>query len=325
MTYQIQHRKYARRFRKPLQTGSQTWEFREGIIIRLEDSMGNVGFGEVAPIAGFQVEKLEEAEEWLGQLKGCWDRDQEMVPRDLPCCGFAISSALGWIEGIFEIGKIQEKETAGLLPAGHAALGVQVERKRDGFETFKWKIGVGKLEDELKIAKELAKSGKIRLDANGSLKEGELTEWISMLEASQNLEVLEQPLSPGNWQKAQELADQKNVAHKIALDEEVTTSDQFEKVRDAGFRGKFVVKSALAGWITKERWKDAIHSSALETAIGKETALRLAVDSKECLGFGVGELFEEDGLELHSKTSKIEVGAIGIPEMEKIWARIKNC
>ena len=326
VSYSIQYKKYQRDFRKPLRTASQRWAVREGIVVRLEDGQGRIGFGEVAPVFGFGGERVEEAEDWLKSLGGVWGPCEKKVPGNLPCCQFAISGALGWIHGDFEVeGGICEMETAGLLPSGEAAIAMQQEMLGDGFGVFKWKIGVGEVREEMEIAMYLAEKGRIRLDANGGLEEAEMVEWCKFLKEQESIEFLEQPLAKGMWRRVKELAEELEVGERLALDEEVTRGEEIPKIRAEGWPGLFVVKSALAGWIGKERFPDAIHSSALETSIGKETALRLAVGSMRCLGFGVGELLEDDGLDLHTNRCRIAVGKVGELEMQNVWERISSC
>ena len=288
----------------------------------MEDAEGRIGYGEVAPIAGFGVESLEDAEAWLQSLKGKWIED---VPKKLPCCGFALSGALAWISGNLGLIETKSLETAGLLPSGESSISTQEALIARGFKTFKWKIGVGKTEEELKIAENLVSKGKLRLDANGSLNKACLEKWLQWIQKTENIEFIEQPLSPGNWRTAQEMAKKMGMEKKIALDEEVATNEQIARMLENGFEGKVVIKSALTGWIEGEQLKDAIHSSALETAVGKETALRLAVGSTHAVGFGVGDLFEEDELESHSSGPQISVGSIGTEEFEKVWETISSC
>lgn len=324
--YSIQYKKYQRHFRKPLQTASQTWAIREGMVLRMEDGDGRIGFGEVAPVLGFGVENLSDAEAWLQSLGGICEPGASRVPDSLPCCQFAISGALGWIHGDFELeGGPCEMETAGLLPAGEAAITQQEQMLAEGYRVFKWKIGVGAVKQELEIAETLAQRGRVRLDANGGLDETSMVEWFKFMQENDNIEFLEQPLPVGEWQGVQELAEKFGLGERVALDEEVATREDIRKMRNEGWSGLFVIKSALAGWIGEERFKEAIHSSALETGIGKEVALRLAVGSEHCLGFGVGKLLEEDGLDLHTHRSRIAVGQIGVEEMQNIWERISSC
>ncbi len=321
MRYQLQHRKYARPFIRPLETAAGCWEAREGIIVRLEDEEGRVGFGEVAPLPAFGSERLGDARDWLASLGGKWE-DGMVVPGELGCCGFAVSGALRWLEGKFEKGdRGATLETAALLPAGEAALARQEELLAGGYQVFKWKVGIGSMGQEMEIAHELASKGKLRLDGNMGLGE-DLERWLEWMAGEADIEFLEQPWPKGRWEEVQRLAQKYALEKRMALDEEVTSSKEFGRLREAGWQGLFVLKSALAGAIEEDAGEGVIHSSALETGIGRETALRLAVGSGFAVGFGVGDLFGDNGLELHPAASTITTGLVGTKEMEAIWERI---
>ena len=63
MTWRFSHKTYQLPLRAPLRTAHGPWAEREGIIVRLEDEAGRVGFGEIAPIPWFGTETMAEAEE----------------------------------------------------------------------------------------------------------------------------------------------------------------------------------------------------------------------------------------------------------------------
>lgn len=321
MRYQLQLRKYARPFKRPLETAAGCWEAREGIIVRLEDEEGRVGFGEVAPLPAFGSERLGDARDWLASLGGKWE-DGMVVPGELGCCGFAVSGALRWLEGKFEKeDRGATLETAALLPTGEAALARQEELLARGYQVFKWKVGIGSMGQEMEIAHELASKGKLRLDGNMGLGE-DLERWLEWMAGEADVEFMEQPWPTGRWAEVQRLAQIHGVESRMALDEEVTSRKDIRKLREAGWQGLFVLKSALAGAIEEDAGEGVIHSSALETGIGRETALRLAVGSGFAVGFGVGDLFGDNGLELHPAASTITTGLVGTKEMEAIWERI---
>jgi O-succinylbenzoate synthase len=46
----LELRSYRRPFRQPLKTSHGLWSLREGILLRLTDAEGRVGWGEIAPI-----------------------------------------------------------------------------------------------------------------------------------------------------------------------------------------------------------------------------------------------------------------------------------
>ena len=64
------------------------------------------------------------------------------------------------------------RAVAALLPSGKQALDLIEPRAEAGFRTFKWKVGVGSVADELvlldDICGRLSGGAKLRLDANGA-------------------------------------------------------------------------------------------------------------------------------------------------------------
>ena len=63
MVYLFEFKRYCQPLQLPLRTAHGVWAKREGLIIRLEDESGAVGYGEIAPIPWFGSETLAEAEE----------------------------------------------------------------------------------------------------------------------------------------------------------------------------------------------------------------------------------------------------------------------
>ncbi|MCD8481330.1 MAG: hypothetical protein LR015_00825 [Verrucomicrobia bacterium] len=60
MRYHMQWKVYTRRFRVPLETAYGIWSERTGVLLRLEDDAGRVGFGEAAPLDQFGGETLQD-------------------------------------------------------------------------------------------------------------------------------------------------------------------------------------------------------------------------------------------------------------------------
>jgi O-succinylbenzoate synthase len=308
MNYSLQYKVYRRPFQNALETARGPWRIREGIVLRLKDAQEKVGFGEVAPIEDFGTESLADAEAFLKSLKGTWDGK---IPGKLPCSAFGLGCAEGWINDRFST-ITATLETAALLPAGERAVAVMDEKLAAGFRTFKWKMGVGDPDSEKKIAATLAGRGTLRLDANGGLDIKQTKDWLGFLDTLPGVEYLEQPLPRGRWRECFPLNGQFKTP--IALDEDASEAHDWP--------GPLVIKPALAGNIPATTNMDSIYSSALETSIGKEAALRLAMYCTRAIGFGVRELFPEDGLDLHDAGPRINVGTIGTPEMKEIWERI---
>lgn len=108
MNYFVDFRLYSRPFIQPLQTYHGVWKTREGIIIRLTDTTGKIGWGEIAPLPWFGSESLSEAWLFCQGLKGLITVEQvKLIPDSLPSCQFGFESAL---EGI-KLGHKQTQKT----------------------------------------------------------------------------------------------------------------------------------------------------------------------------------------------------------------------
>jgi O-succinylbenzoate synthase len=340
-------RPYRRRFVRSLTTSHGNWDIRDGIILRLTDETGRVGWGEIAPISWFGSETVEQALEFCHQLPAeITDEIIFSIPDELPACQFGFESAFEGL-GISDwgLGTREDKEDeknnlitpnsctdvinrvststsslsySGLLPAGEATLNQWETLWKQGYRTFKWKIGVDAIANELKIFKSLTQalpaSAKLRLDANGGLSYEEANLWLwncDNIRANQALlleiEFIEQPLPVGQLQGMLELSMCYGTA--IALDESVATLKQLECCYQQGWRGIFVIKPGIVGSPSRLRRFcqhhkiDAVFSSVFETAIGRVAALQLAAElslHNRAVGFGVNHFFEQDETWLHN-------------------------
>jgi O-succinylbenzoate synthase len=190
-----------------------------------------------------------------------------------------------------------------LLPTGEVVLDSwQIPWER-GYRTFKWKIGVAAIADELAVFEQLMavlpKTARLRLDANGGLTRQDAGQWLQV--AQGRVEFLEQPLPPEELDAMLEMSAQYSTP--IALDESVATLDRFEICYERGWRGIFVIKAAIAGspqrlrQFCREHQPDVVFSSVFETEIGRQAALQLAAELSSpdrAVGFGVDRWFTEE-------------------------------
>ncbi len=190
-----------------------------------------------------------------------------------------------------------------LLPTGETALQSWQRAWDEGYSTFKWKIGVGSFEEEIKIfnqlIKMLPKSVKLRLDANGGLTWEEANSWLKICDCAGIVEFLEQPLPPEKFQSILTMCTEYDTA--IALDESVATMDELEDCYQKGWRGIFVIKAGIAGspkrlfQFCQDYNIDTVFSSVFETSIARQMALQLAGKlSHRAVGFGVNHWFVDD-------------------------------
>jgi O-succinylbenzoate synthase len=321
MQYRFEFRPYQQRFVRSLFTSHGTWDIREGIILRLTDETGKIGWGEIAPISWFGSETLEQA------LEFCYELPEEItqetifsIPDQLPACQFGFESAWetnrptpkAYARRALDAKNAKFFCYSGLLPAGEAALQTWQSLWEQGYRTFKWKIGVYPIAKELEIfellTQTLPASAKLRLDANGGLSYEEAKLWLRACDnikaneqLSLEIEFIEQPLSVDQFEAMLELSYGYKTA--IALDESVATLNQLATYFKQGWRGIFVIKPGIVGSPSRLRQFcqqhkiDAVFSSVFETAIGRQAALQLAAElsqANRAVGFGVNHWFAQE-------------------------------
>ncbi len=303
--YQFTFIPYQRRFRQPLKTSHGVWEVREGIIICLTDGEGKEGWGEIAPLPWFGSETLVAAEKFCRELPSQVSKTTIFaIPEQLPACQFAFESALEELET--DLHKLNPKHSlkySYLLPAGEDALTSLQLYSKSRELTFKWKIGLAPVQEELAIFHQLIKNlpsaAKLRLDANGGLNLEKAQGWLKAADStSGTVEYLEQPLAPSQFMAM--LALSSEYATPLALDESVATLKQLEDCYRQGWRSIFVIKAAIAGSprrlrkLCQQYHIDTVFSSVLATEVGRKAALRLATELSSphrAVGFGVDRWF----------------------------------
>jgi len=301
--YQLHFDVYRYPFKQPLKTHHGTWSIREGIIVQLLDEKGSIGRGEIAPLSEFGSETLSEARQFIEQLgKEISKADIFTIPDRFPACQFALESAWEEIENKEETNN-SPLSFSYLLPAGNLALEQWQNLYDRGGRTFKWKIAVEPIADELKIFQQLIRrlpnDTKIRLDANGGLNLEMAKHWLEATEKIENIEFIEQPLPEKNLLDMIKLNTEYST--DIALDESVSTLTKLEQCYRQGWRGIYVIKAAIAGSpqrlrkICQEYAIDLVFSSVFETKIGRKAVLKLAKElasPRHALGFGVESWFD---------------------------------
>lgn len=307
MSFLVQFRPYQRKFAQPLKTHHGLWQVRAGILVRITDSGQRVGYGEIAPLPWFGSESYAQAWAFCQALAGPLTSAQvQAIPASLPACQFGLESAL---EDCLNPAKwLPEKlglANSALLPAGKAALQGWRSLYSQGSRTFKWKIGVAPLEEEIQhfkaLLQDLPTCVKLRLDANGGLTLAEAETWLAICDAqAPGVEFLEQPLAIAQFDAMQTLSSRYKTT--LALDESVATLVQLQQCQQQGWRGVFVVKPAIAGspnhlrQFCQQHSLDVVFSSVFETAIGRRAGLRLAAElsrPERAVGYGVSHWFAD--------------------------------
>jgi O-succinylbenzoate synthase len=334
--YRFAYRRYNLPFRQPVRTAHGVWAAREGLLLRLENESGAVSHGEVAPIAWFGTETVDEAEAVCRDLgENVSGSILAAVPERCGCLRFALASALSAtsIEGKKAL------SVAALLPAGRTALEVIAPKAEAGFRTFKWKVGVADIADELALLDDLIaklpNGAKLRLDANGAWDRRKAERWLERC-AERPVEFIEQPCFAEASHGAAAcgrmddtlLGLANDYPTPIGLDESVVSAGDVVRWLERGWPGVFVVKPALLGDAAAviarlEKAKaHVVFSSALETAVGAKAALRLAFafgGEPRALGFGVWPLFQDSRFDGPYQAPFIRVQDVLAINEEAVW------
>jgi O-succinylbenzoate synthase len=330
MEYRLRWSSYRRPFSVPLRNAYGEWYEREGLVVRLEDESGRVGYGEVAPLPEFGSETLEQAERYFSS---CGERLSleaiERIPVDLRCCRFALGSAAWMIESP-DVAYLF-RNTA-LLPTGEAALDAVPEFLSLGYRTFKMKIAVHPMPREVSLVHGLLElmppDARLRLDANGSLAESSFQRWCASLEGRRGVEFVEQPMSPGVELTMRRIAGAHDLP--VALDESLSTVDSVDEAlgRTAWF-GPLVLKSALLGFPAQllrslERARNPlVFSSVFETGIGLHNGLRIASAAGARMPVGYGTInYFSDELSLYADPAMLTSEGVTHDRLESLWQTI---
>ncbi|MCW5549859.1 MAG: o-succinylbenzoate synthase [Opitutaceae bacterium] len=315
MMHRLQYRRYRLPFRVPLRTAHGVWTEREGLLLRLEDETGRVGWGEAAVLPWFGTETADEAEAACRALGEYFDgAELGRVPAGLGCLRQALTAALD--DGAMPAAA-KPLPVAALLPAGRTALLRVGPLAEAGYRVFKWKVGVEPAGDELALFDDLCArlpdGGRLRLDANGAWDRRTAEKWLERA-AERPVEFVEQPC----FAKASHGADllrrtedlllglAADYPTPLALDESLVGEADVGRWLERGWRGVFVLKPSLCGEVgaTMARLAAAkamvVFSSALETAVGAKAALTAAFrwpGEPRALGFGVWPLFADGRLD----------------------------
>ncbi|MEI6106273.1 MAG: o-succinylbenzoate synthase [Opitutae bacterium] len=299
MYYSFQYKRYQLPLAAALRTAHGVWTVREGIILRLEDEAGQVGYGEIAPIPWLGTETLLEAEETCRKFGDQVSADLlAAVPESQGCVRFALAMAQRRSAPAPVTTRLP---VAALLSAGRPAVKQLSAQLEAGYLAFKWKVGVFPVDEELGILDDLLSRlpapAKLRLDANAAWTSRQAERWLARC-AECPIEFVEQPVAPAEEDALLGLAGDYPV--KLALDESVVRLAEARRWQALGWPGVFVLKPALAGplaeviaWIAATS-PDVVISSALETALARTEILRAVLSqplTKRALGFGLGAVY----------------------------------
>lgn len=333
MDFQLAFRRYSLEFRHPVRTSKGSWDRREGILIRVERPDGTVGFGEAAPVPSFGRETADEVE---AACRNLGDKVGEDTPGMLsPGLGTLRNALAGALAAGAGAPAHRSLSVAALLPPGKAALVEGPAKAEAGFRAFKWKVGVGSPSDEMAILDDLLGAlpggSRMRLDANGAWDARTAGKWLGYA-SDRPIEFVEQPLAVDSRNFEDSLCGlAADFPVPIALDESIGSNEDLGHWLGLGWKGFFVVKPSLLGDARRALASleaanaSVVFSSALETAVGAQAALRLAFawrGKPVALGFGVWPLFSDSTFDGPSASPFMRIEDVERINPESLWNAI---
>ena len=229
MELRLQIKPYGFNLNRPLHTAAGVLQHRRGWVLRLEDSAGRLGWGEVSPLEAEQHEACQAALVRMMGLGVVWTVSslEHWIATGPAALAFAIGAALAELDGELgsasSAGWLQAPMSAFLLPAGVAMRDV-LDRLLASVDpnlpfTLKWKVAVCDHEEEWCLLQglldKLPALARLRLDANGGWDRLQAWQWVERLRGDSRLEWLEQPLAADDWEGLQAIA----AVVPVALDE----------------------------------------------------------------------------------------------------------
>ena len=242
MELRLQIKPYRFNLNRPLHTAAGVLQHRRGWVLRLEDSAGRFGWGEVSPLEAEQHEACQAALVRMMELGVVWTVSslEHWIATGPAALAFAIGAALAELDGELgsasSAGWLQAPMSAFLLPAGVAMRDV-LDRLLASVDpnlpfTLKWKVAVCDHEEEWCLLQglldKLPALARLRLDANGGWDRLQAWQWVERLRGDSRLEWLEQPLAADDWEGLQAIAAVVPVALDESLQAYPTWRDQWE-------------------------------------------------------------------------------------------------
>ncbi|MGI9602808.1 MAG: o-succinylbenzoate synthase [Acidimicrobiales bacterium] len=318
---------------QPLITAAGSVDRRTGLLLRVEDDAGHVGWGEAAPLPGFPGGTLPEVEDGLARWCAQPDRATLAELADLSVASAAVDTALVSLDAARAGLSLAAHLAGGNPPAtvpvnallgGHSADEVMIAARNalaEGFTTLKLKVGHRRLDDDISLVRalrsELGDDVTIRLDANRAWTVDEAHHGLASMR-SLSLEYVEEPTRDlSAWP---ELA---TLGVPLAVDESMSDPgpDQAMGLMREGHVGALVTKIPLlfgvrpalaAAGVASARGVRVTTTSFIDTAVGVAAAVHLAAalgPGQPAAGLATGSMLAADV----AAQPLVADGAIAVP------------
>jgi len=345
--------KYCLPFVKTINFNGNHLNFRSGVIIKINDKNGNIGYGEISPLPGFHIETMETVIEQLLLLK------KKLLGVSLPSvkqvlngvfqntlkefnifpsvqCGldFAILNLLANIlkQPLYKLFHFQPnllKPLNGLITKLDQYTITNIERYlMNGYNTIKIKVGRIDIDSEIKTILDVDKyfRGRVglRLDANAKWEYEEAKYFFKSVKQIYSLEYIEEPLS--DYSLINQLYDDCKIP--IGLDENL--QKYISRFHDLLYPLKaFVLKPPIIGGLNitmdlitlaTETNSTSVISDTFQSGIGLIclATLSTVIKNKTAMGFDTCNMIKDDVLITKFCAEN------GYVDVEKIYRQLCN-
>ena len=301
---------------------------RTGLILRAKTDQGNVCHGEVAPLPDFSEETFEDAQAQLHEIAqsnhfNAVGETVEEIVQSLDTHGLLPSVRHGveelLLDGLSQnlnvsLAHLLNPEAATRVETAHLAADAvaALAAVEKGYQTIKLKVGYQEAAEDLRrvvaVRDAIGDSVKIRLDANGAWTPGWAVDVLKRL-APLQIECIEQPVAPDDLEGLAWVREQSPIL--VAADEAARTSQQIVEILEKRAADIIVLKPMFCGGpaktyalgrLAQERGLKVMVTTALDSAIGRASALHVAAalagDSSVAAGLDTGGWLESDSATL---------------------------
>lgn len=288
-------------------------------IIALIYSEGGSGIGESTLLSGYCTESADTnwdiveqfATELLGKTVESAKAFISSYSERFPFATTTFFWALEDLSNMWDITSCYKIPLVGVITSsGEKRIKKDLQKLLDmGFETIKIKVG-SSIEDDIDrlriVSSVVGNTGiRLRVDANQGYSFKEAYEFLKYIEATSNIEYIEQPLRRDAWEDLAAFADIASVP--LCLDESVWSEADLEKVRDYGCSTYVKLKVMKhGGWLNTlrlskiaERYNfKTILGNGVQTEIGcyKEALLYVKLNNRGLAGEMNGFLKQKESI-----------------------------
>ena len=314
--------------------------------MKIFDSDGNRGFGEIAPLPGFSRESLIEAKSQTIQICSAIKKSvspqkpeeiisaMEDFPEEVyPSVSFGVASALLILSAErrnISLSELFNKDRSSSLEV-NALLSGEMEEilaglshiKASNYRSVKLKVGSRDLSEDMaltrKVREQLGKSIELRLDANRSWNLEQAATFHNEIKDCR-IEYIEEPVT--NSSELLQLLNQKEPEIPVALDETLTEIEisEFKKFSSVS---ALVLKPTLLGLektisfaeLAKTQKISCVFSSSYESVLGLSIIAQLAAGNctNSACGLDTLDIFADD---IYLKLFPVENGRIEMKNIE---------